>query len=60
MTVTFGIRDIEQRDAVLTEFHRVLRPGGALLLMEFGVPDIPVLGRGYHWYFDHVLPPLGN
>jgi demethylmenaquinone methyltransferase / 2-methoxy-6-polyprenyl-1,4-benzoquinol methylase len=28
--------------------------------MEFGFPDDPLLKRLYRFYFDHILPPLGN
>jgi demethylmenaquinone methyltransferase/2-methoxy-6-polyprenyl-1,4-benzoquinol methylase len=60
LTISFGIRNIEERDLVLAEFHRVLRPGGQLLIMEFSYPNGPLLGRLYRLYFDHILPPVGN
>jgi len=47
-------------DMALAEFQRVLKPGGQLLIMEFSYPETPVLGRLYRFYFDHLLPPLGN
>ena len=59
-TIAFGIRNIEERDQALGEFYRVLKPGGQLLIMEFDIPDDPVLGGMYRLYFDYLLPPLGN
>ncbi len=59
-TIAFGIRNIEERDQALAEFYRVLKPGGQLLIMEFDIPDDPVLGTIYRFYFDHIMPPLGN
>lgn len=59
-TMAFGIRNIEERQLVLEEFHRVLTPGGRLFIMEFGLPDAPLLGSIYRFYFRHVLPPVGN
>ncbi len=60
VTMAFGIRNIAERVAVLREFHRVLQPGGRVLVMEFGIPRNPLLRGLYRLYFDHVLPPLGN
>jgi demethylmenaquinone methyltransferase/2-methoxy-6-polyprenyl-1,4-benzoquinol methylase len=60
VTMAFGIRNIEERREVLSEFNRVLRPGGYLFIMEFGYPDYPALKRLYRLYFDRVLPVLGN
>ncbi len=60
VTMAFGIRNIEERRVVLSEFYRILKPGGQLLIMEFGYPDNPILKGLYRLYFDRVLPLLGN
>jgi demethylmenaquinone methyltransferase/2-methoxy-6-polyprenyl-1,4-benzoquinol methylase len=60
VTISFGLRNIEERDQALKEFHRVLKPGGKLLVMEFSYPDQPILYTLYRFYFDHILPPVGN
>jgi demethylmenaquinone methyltransferase/2-methoxy-6-polyprenyl-1,4-benzoquinol methylase len=39
---------------------RVLRPGGRLAILEFGVPRIPGIRPLYLWYFTHVLPLVGR
>ena len=59
-TIAFGIRNIEERDQALREFYRVLKPEGQLLIMEFDIPDDPLLGTIYRLYFDYLMPPLGN
>ena len=60
VTISFGIRNMEERSLVLGEFYRVLKPGGRLFIMEFSYPDQPLLYRMYRFYFDHILPPVGN
>jgi demethylmenaquinone methyltransferase/2-methoxy-6-polyprenyl-1,4-benzoquinol methylase len=60
VTMAFGLRNIDERKEVLAEFGRVLKPGGQLLIMEFGYPDDPLMRMIYGLYFHYVLPPLGN
>lgn len=60
VTISFGIRNIEERHLVLDEFYRVLKPGGQLFIMEFSYPSGPLMGMLYRFYFDHILPPVGN
>ncbi|HUZ18746.1 MAG TPA: ubiquinone/menaquinone biosynthesis methyltransferase [Spirochaetia bacterium] len=60
VTISFGIRNVVERDAALKECFRVLKPGGRLLIMEPGFLDVPLLGPAYRFYFDHVMPLFGN
>lgn len=60
VTMAFGIRNIAERVAVLREFYRVLSPGGEVFIMEFGLPRAKPLAALYRFYFDRILPPLGN
>ena len=39
---------------------RVLKPGGRLAILEFGVPRIPGISNLYLWYFRQVLPRIGR
>lgn len=60
VTISFGIRNIENRKRGIMEFGRVLKPGGQLLIMEFGYPDNILLKLLYSFYFRYIMPPLGN
>jgi demethylmenaquinone methyltransferase / 2-methoxy-6-polyprenyl-1,4-benzoquinol methylase len=58
--VAFGLRNLADLDRGLREFARVLRPGARLVILEFSTPPNPVVRRGYHFYFHHVLPRIGR
>jgi demethylmenaquinone methyltransferase/2-methoxy-6-polyprenyl-1,4-benzoquinol methylase len=59
-TIGFGIRNVAQPDAALAELARVVKPGGRLVILEFGEPIIPGIRTLYNWYFRVVLPQLGR
>ena len=59
-TIGFGIRNVAQPEAALKELARVIKPGGRLVILEFGEPIIPGIRTLYNWYFRYVLPQLGR
>jgi demethylmenaquinone methyltransferase / 2-methoxy-6-polyprenyl-1,4-benzoquinol methylase len=59
-TVAFGIRNVQRPEIACAEMARVLRRGGRLAILEFGVPRIPGVSALYLWYFRHVLPLIGR
>jgi demethylmenaquinone methyltransferase / 2-methoxy-6-polyprenyl-1,4-benzoquinol methylase len=59
-TIAFGIRNVAEPAKALAELARVLRPGGRLVILEFGQPRIPGLRTFYAWYFRYVLPFVGR
>ena len=59
-TIAFGIRNVEDPRRTLAELHRVVRPGGRIAILEFGMPTLPGLASLYRWYFRRVLPWIGR
>jgi demethylmenaquinone methyltransferase/2-methoxy-6-polyprenyl-1,4-benzoquinol methylase len=57
--VAFGIRNVGDPAAALAEVRRVLRPGGRLVVLEFGMPR-GALGTLYRFYFERLLPAIGR
>ena len=59
-TIGFGIRNVEDPMAACRELVRVLRPNGALVILEFSLPQAGVLRSFYLWYFKRILPLVGG
>lgn len=54
-TISFGVRNFEDRQKGLTEIRRILRPGGRLFILEFSQPD-RWFRPFYYFYLKYVLP----
>jgi demethylmenaquinone methyltransferase/2-methoxy-6-polyprenyl-1,4-benzoquinol methylase len=59
-TIAFGIRNVPRIDQALAEAHRVLRPGGRFLCLEFSRVEMPFLDALYDAYSFNVIPRLGQ
>ena len=56
----FGIRNFQDLARGFAEMHRVLRPGGRAVLLEFSLPRRTFLRRPYLFYIRRILPLLGR
>ena len=60
VTIGFGLRNVTHKERALVEMHRVLRPGGRALVLEFSHPTAAPLRAAYDLYSFQVLPRLGR
>ena len=60
VSMAFGLRNVTRRHDALASMHRVVRPGGRLLVLEFSRPIIPLLEKVYDGYSFAVIPALGK
>jgi demethylmenaquinone methyltransferase / 2-methoxy-6-polyprenyl-1,4-benzoquinol methylase len=58
--VAFGVRNLADLDAGLSETHRVLKPGARFVVLEFTTPRFAPLRTLYLLYLQRVLPAIGR
>lgn len=59
-TVAFGVRNLAQTLKGLKEMHRVLKPTGKLLILEFSRPTNFLVKPVYNFYLNKVLPAVAG
>lgn len=60
ITIAFGLRNVTDKQKALESMHRVLKPGGRLLVLEFSKPEPPMLSQMYDFYSFNILPKMGQ
>ncbi|HEX7062918.1 MAG TPA: bifunctional demethylmenaquinone methyltransferase/2-methoxy-6-polyprenyl-1,4-benzoquinol methylase UbiE [Woeseiaceae bacterium] len=59
ITMAFGLRNVTDKSRALRSMHRVLKPGGRVVILEFSKP-VELLRPAYDFYSFSVLPALGG
>lgn len=58
VTISFGLRNVNEPKQAISEFLRVTKPGGRLVICEFSHPPAGLVRTGYGIYQRYVMPPL--
>ena len=60
LSISFGLRNVVDKEKALSEFSRVLKNGGVLLILEFFTPEGGMMSRLFQFYFHYILPVIGR
>ncbi|HND84788.1 MAG TPA: class I SAM-dependent methyltransferase, partial [Pseudobdellovibrionaceae bacterium] len=60
VSISFGIRNVADPLKALKEMARVTKPGGQVMILEFGQMSVPVVGALYNFYSERILPKIGG
>jgi len=61
LSITYGIRNVVEREEALKEFNRVLKKDGLVVILEFMKNENPsLLGRIRDFYMNRILPKVGG
>ena len=60
VTMSFGIRNVDNVQGCLQEIYRVLAPKGRTLILEFSIPQQKHVKKGYLLYLNQLLPKIGK
>jgi demethylmenaquinone methyltransferase/2-methoxy-6-polyprenyl-1,4-benzoquinol methylase len=56
----FCMRNVSDLDQALRELHRLLKPGGRMVCLEFSRPERPAFRKLYDFYSFTLLPKIGT
>jgi demethylmenaquinone methyltransferase/2-methoxy-6-polyprenyl-1,4-benzoquinol methylase len=60
VSISFGIRNVADPVKALKEMARVAKPGGQVMVLEFGQADMPVFAPIFNFYSEKILPIVGG
>lgn len=60
VSISFGIRNVGDPVKALQEMARVTKPGGSVMILEFGQAELPVFAPIFNFYSEKILPVVGG
>ncbi len=60
VTISFGLRNVNDPHQALGEMKRVLKPGGRVVVCEFSHPERALVSGGYHGFLRYVMPAVAR
>lgn len=60
ISISFGLRNVTEKEQALSEMRRCVKPGGRVVILEFSQPPNESLRRMYDAYSFNVIPKLGE
>ena len=60
VTISFGLRNVNQPQVAIGEMYRVLKPGGRIVICEFSHPDRALIRGSYKTYLKYVMPAIAK
>lgn len=58
--IAFGLRNVTNKDTALNEMHRILKPGGCVIILEFSHPTNRITKKIYDFYSFKFIPKIGG
>lgn len=60
VTISFGLRNVNNPQLAIGEMYRVLKPGGRVVICEFSHPDRALIRGSYKAYLKYVMPAVAK
>ena len=60
VTISFGLRNVNNPQLALGEMYRVLKPGGRVVICEFSHPPRALVAGSYHAYLKYIMPAVAT
>lgn len=60
VSISFGLRNVVNKEKAIGEFSRVLKRGGVLLVLEFFPANRGLMSALFQFYFNKILPIIGS
>lgn len=58
VTVGYGLRNVKDIPKAIAEMKRVAKPGGRIISLDLGKPELPVYKEIYYFYFYYIMPAI--